>query len=307
MQIQLDEQLKTERVTVFPFERMTKTLEHKLIIERLKQACILASHRKHQEVPPPTPFLDAIITNIEASDLLTNEEGDIHFQSFRKILNLQNEKLPASELRSLYLLAINFAISKVNNMDERYFSETLQLYQWALDNEILEENNQLSPYTYNNSIALAIRMGELDWAFKTTEKYKTRLPEKHRSAIVALNQARIAYAKSNLHTALIVLQKADYKDLFHLMSAKVMQLKIYYVLDELEALESHLENMRILLQRQKTGGYHIANYRNIVRFAKKLIRINPDDKKAVNKLRSQVAINKRLTERKWLLEQIDTI
>lgn len=59
------------------------------------------------------------------------------------------------------------------------------------------------------------------------------------------------------------------------------------------------------LQRQKNGGYHRANYRNIVNYARKLVKLNFDDAKAVAHLRNQIAINKRVTERGWFLKQLE--
>jgi hypothetical protein len=54
-------------------------------------------------------------------------------------------------------------------------------------------------------------------------------------------------------------------------------------------------------------GYHKENYQNIIRYTKKITRVNPYSKKDVLGLKSEIETANPLTEREWLLEQIDSL
>jgi hypothetical protein len=89
------------------------------------------------------------------------------------------------------------------------------------------------------------------------------------------------------------------------LNAKMMLLKIYYELDEVDALESLLESMRAYLNRKEVTGYYRSNYQNIIRYTRKLVRINPYDKAPKEKLRQEIQQVNPLTEREWLLRQLE--
>ena len=86
---------------------------------------------------------------------------------------------------------------------------------------------------------------------------------------------------------------------------KTMLLKIYYEEDEYDALESLLESMKVYLKRKKVIGYHKDVFQNMLKYTQKLVRINPFDKDKRVALRQEIEEASPLTERPWLLEQID--
>ncbi|MEM1124462.1 MAG: hypothetical protein AAGJ18_28755, partial [Bacteroidota bacterium] len=81
-------------------------------------------------------------------------------------------------------------------------------------------------------------------------------------------------------------------------------LKIYYETDEFKVLESLLESMRAYIQRKKVIGYQKALYKNMVRYTKKLLKVNPYSKAQKEKLRAEIEAAKPLTEKAWLLKQL---
>jgi hypothetical protein len=84
-----------------------------------------------------------------------------------------------------------------------------------------------------------------------------------------------------------------------------MLLKMYYEEEEFDVLESLLESMRNYVQRKKVIGYHKSNYRNIIRYTRRLLRVNPYDREAKQKLGHEISEAQPLTEREWLLRQLD--
>ncbi len=89
------------------------------------------------------------------------------------------------------------------------------------------------------------------------------------------------------------------------MNARVLQLKIYFEKQELELLDAHLKTLRMFIRRNKRMGYHHQNWLNIVHFTQKLMELNPFDKQQRPVLRAEIEAEATLTEKDWLLAQLE--
>jgi hypothetical protein len=148
---------------------------------------------------------------------------------------------------------------------------------------------------------------EWAWAEWFVAAYKDYLEPSQREAAFSLNSARLAFARRLYDDALLLLQRADYKDLIHSMVAKTLQLKIYFEKQEWELLDAQLKTMRMFIRRNKRMGYHHKNWQNIVRFTQKLTELNPFDAARRTALISEIEKEDILTEKQWLLEQAESL
>jgi hypothetical protein len=97
----------------------------------------------------------------------------------------------------------------------------------------------------------------------------------------------------------------NYGELPLQLDAKMVLIKIYYETDDYDALDKHLSSFQQFLHRKRASlSYHQTNYKNIIAFAKRLIYLNPTDKKAVECLRNDIQRASPLTEKEWLLKQL---
>ena len=62
--------------------------------------------------------------------------------------------------------------------------------------------------------------------------------------------------------------------------------------------------MHTFIRRQVVIGYHKTNYKNIVRYARRLMQLNPNSRTARQTLRQQIETETVLTEKEWLLEMV---
>ena len=102
-----------------------------------------------------------------------------------------------------------------------------------------------------------------------------------------------------------LLQKVEFRDVQYNLNARRMLLRIYYELEELEALESLLDSFRTYIHRQKDLGYHREHYLNLIAFVKKILRNNLKDKAFRTKIKRQIEEANALAEKTWLLEQVN--
>ena len=69
-------------------------------------------------------------------------------------------------------------------------------------------------------------------------------------------------------------------------------------------LEAHLNAMNNFIRRKRVLGYHKDNYLNIIRYTKKIMALKPYDKAAIQNLVAEIEAEEKLTEKRWLLQQL---
>ncbi len=309
----------TGRTRDLNLQSLGDELNRAFLSMKLRHVCLALSHQSVYKTEYDLPLIREVMEEagqeryagapavrvyfLGARSLL-HPEHDGYFREFRKELLAAFEHFPRSDVRDLLLLALNFCIRRINEGQEGYLREALELYRRGIEATLLLEGGKLSRFTFNNIVGIGLRLEELDWVENFMQQYRDALPAAYREVTFRLNAARLAYARRDFDRALRDLQRADYSDLINNMVAKTLQLKIYYENEEFDLLEAHLRTMRAYLRRQRRMSYHQRNYLNIVRFTQKLITTNPFDREARAKLKEEIKHTEPLTEKEWLLAQL---
>ncbi len=208
------------------------------------------------------------------------------------------------EQRDLLKLLLNLAIRQLNeNPSEPNLRQAFELYQLGLAQQLLVDQRRISTFTFHNIMGISIRLKEMDFARQFMQQYASLLPPKTAEEVIALNQARLAYAQKDYSSALRHLQKADYRDYLHMMNARQLQIRIYYETGEHEVLRDFIRATRSLLSRRKYS-YHSRVFRNNLKMLQKLLNLRQDRPKMVAQLKKEISQIHPLTERDWLLAQL---
>ncbi|MCB9315220.1 MAG: hypothetical protein H6569_03695 [Lewinellaceae bacterium] len=239
---------------------------------------------------------------LAASRLLSYPEDVQHYSVFMQLLPEQERYFSPEEMREFYMFAINHCIRQTNRGQQHLEQEMLRLYRRALEAGYLFENGILSRFTYHNIVAAGLRCGELDWVGKFIPDYNVYLEPMYRNSALSFNQARLDYARNQYDSVLLLLQKANYNDPLLNLAAKTLLLKTYFVLQEFDLLQSHLDAMRNYIHRKKVIGYHRKNFLNIIRFTERISNLAGLDRQAREQIRQQIRDEPVLTEKEWLLE-----
>lgn len=301
-------------------QTLSDHLDDAFLARKLWQACFMHAHstvhNTHFDyglLSPTLAYLENNPTRLDTPAIglyyhcylaLAYPENTAHFQRFRAILDRSHHLFPQSELRDIFVLALNFCSRRYNAGSTVYLQDQLYLYKEGLERGYFLSDGSLSPYTYQNAATMGLIAHELDWVEHIVHTYRDALKPEHREGLYHFNLARLAYRRRRLGEALALLQKAEYKDLLLHLAAKTLQLKVYYELNEHDLLESHLQAFGALLRRKKSMGYHRDNYLHLVNFTQKLLEIGPFDKKERAALREAIAQTPSVAEREWLLERI---
>jgi len=290
------------------------------IADKMRLSCRMLSHQAYKKVSYDMGALQPILSYVETAGLLkepaismyyygfkalTEPDNESFFEELERIL-FENEKLfPIEEVRELYLLAINYCISRINAGMDSYLHKAFKLYKLGFENDILLENGVVSKMSFGNAVSSAIKIREFAWAESFVQKFQMNLEEKFRESMTNFNLARIYFEKGDYERAQQLLAKFEYDDMVLNLVAKTMLLKIYYEASDYDIFESLLDSMRTYLQRKDAiSPNHRVVYKNFLGVMRRLIHLNPYSKTQVEKFRDLVATTNPLIERDWLLKQL---
>lgn len=310
------------RTTELNLQEVSDSLDTSFLILKLQQACLSLSHQAVFQQDYQMGLLSLILPYIERNNLtkipavgiyyycylaLNKQEAHQNFRKFKHLLFEYRLQFPPEEWNNLFLLGTNICIKIINSGDHSYLKEILELYKQGLITEALLENGVLSRFVYQNIVTSGMRTDDLKWTRQFLYDYKEKVEKEYRESAFRFNLARLAYHEKNYAEAMDLLRDTDQKDLLINLYSKNLLLKIYYELEEFKLLESFLDAFQIYLRRKKVTQSFKENYSNIIYFTQKLMKVNPFNVEAKKQLRERITNAPILTEREWLLKQLEEL
>ena len=312
--------LQQGRAKTFNAQELSDAQDVAFICDKLRMGCLLLSHQSVSKQTYDKGLLDNVLHFLEGHRYLDvpavaayfhgyhaqlgGAESGEHFSRLKSLLQEHAAFFSMAETHDLFLMAINYCIRKINQQEERYFREIFDLYQSGLRHGALLEDGSLSRWTYNNITTTGLRLREFEWVWSFLHGYAPLLSEQHRDGASHFNLARYHYEKGEFREAMQHLLHIEYDDVLQNLSAKTMLSKIYFRLDETDALENQLDNIQIYIRRKKVLGYHRDNYLAFVKFTRKLLAVHLNSQEERTRLRREIEAAPVLIEREWLLSEL---
>ncbi|MDO8971059.1 MAG: hypothetical protein Q7U74_10255, partial [Saprospiraceae bacterium] len=318
-QEKLEHKARRERSSSLNLQPLPDELTTFYVSEMLRHAC---SALMHQAVAGQTyhmQLLDAILGVVEQGPMLETPavavyyhayrmlqlpEEDQSFEQLKRLLVQHEGRFEREEMRGLYLMTINGCIRRMNSGKRAYIREAFDVYRAALERNFLTEHGFLSSFTFKNIIRAGAALGEHDWTEQFIEQYRNALHPRERDNAYRYNRAFLFFQKADYAQAMPLLQQVEFEDPLNNLHARRMLVRSYYELGEQDALESLLQSFGAYLNRQKNLGYHQELNLNFVKFMQRLIKLVPNDNAAKASLGKELAAEKQVAEREWLLEKL---
>lgn len=293
------------------------------LFSKLKYSCTILNNRAVVDVDYQNVLLDEILQYLDQQQtisrpgiaiyhrifqMLSEPASDQHYQELKQLLGEHATSFAAREARTMYAFALNHCIRRINKGESGFLQEIFGLYKEAIQRKSLLENGRISPWDYKNIVATGLRLNEFDWTESFIRDHKDNIEESYRENAFTYNLARLHFHKKEYSQALKLLQQVEYEDVFYNLDSRVMLLKVYFEMNETEALDSLIDSFRIFLRRNKLiSAHHRRNYLNLTRFVKKLSRLRPDDMARLRKIRAEVADTSQLADADWLRGILDKV
>ena len=246
--------------------------------------------------------------------LFSAPESSTTYQDLKTQLELHLELIPIDELRHLYTYLINYAVQQSNSGDNQFYQELFELYRFLLEKSILIKNDSLTQWTFTNIITVGIRTKNYAWTEQFIQENNHFLLPELRQNVVTYNLANLHFEKKDYASALRMLHNVEFTDSFYHLSAKFIQLKIYYVLHETEALLALIQTTRRFLQRnrqlstyQKKSSLHFLTLLQKLTQATILQSLYQVPKAHYHKLKKDYLQMSPLANKQWLEEMIEEL
>ena len=312
---------KQQRTSDNNLQELAQKQEHSFICGKMRIACYMLSHQRVYKKEYDFGLLDILLSYVaQRHDLLevpairtyyycylsfVEPTDTSHFYNFKEAIFKYVDLFPKEEIRDLYLLAVNYCISKSNEGVSGFMQEAFELFKNGIAKEVFIQNGILDFRTFRNVSGIAMNLKEFDWVEAFIDKYQHFLPVKYQSDFVDDLRAQLYRKKGDLEKARQIALQISSDDPLINLNTRWMLVTIYYQEDELELLENQLDNMKTYLNRKKVLAYHKTAYTNLIRYTKKLIRVNPFDKKSKDNLRQEITVADPLIAKDWFLKQLD--
>lgn len=288
-------QLDKRRIGETPLDiRLQKALE-KLdrfyLTQKLQLGCEVLNRRRIVNTAYEPELLEELATYLRGaeSDLaqepviqlytlvleLLKETSDEAFDQLIGALENNQELLSKGTGLAMYSYAQNYCIRQINKGRKEFLETLFLLYQQMLTNQfLLEEDGSLAHWNYKNITTVALRLKKFNWVNEFLEKFKMKLKDDIRESVYHYNLAAANYEQTDYKAALKLLQQTDFTDVHYDLSARSMILKIYYEIEDDDALGYAIQAFEVFLRRNKSiSKDHYLIHKNLIRYLKKINRL----------------------------------
>lgn len=294
------------------------------ITNKLKHSGEMLTREMLLKVSYNKPFLEEIVTYISDGKfkghtaveiyerivlMHTHPEEDAHYRRLLELLETHADEFSKEELVDMYVFAQNFCTNRINSGHPEYLKEIFHLYKKMIALDAIFENGYVRPNVFKNIVTVGIRLEEFDWIEQFIDDYKDKLDPKTRENAVNYNMAWLEYAKKNYKKALRFLANADLMDIFYLLGAKCLLLKIYYETENLDAFYALTESFYMYLRRNnQIADFQKEAHLQFIKTIKQLMKLKMErDKKGARKMHEELSAEKNVLDLSWFLKKLDSI
>ncbi len=238
--------------------------------------------------------------------VFSDKDGEVDLEQLKALVSQHDSAFSREELREIYFMPINFCIRQYNMGHRSYLREAFRLYQQGVQYGIfLDNNQQLSRFTYSNIIMIALALREFQWVEAFIHQYHPHLRQPYREHFYNFNIANFYFQQNDYPKATHLLQQVEFEDPYYQLETRRMLLKIYYVQGENTALFSLLESFQRYIYRQKgLGKDHVERFHNLIRFTHRLLGLPTATAATRERLQTEIEATPKVADKKWLLEQL---
>lgn len=234
-------------------------------------------------------------------NILNEPEEESYFQPFLNKIQLLGNSTDIAIVKMFYRAAINYAIRKIRAGKLEYQAIALKIYVETINEKILLDNNQLSPWVFGNVVKLALKVKDPTWVEQFINEKAELLPPATYQNALNYNLAELKYVTKNYEVAQQKLAMVELSDLNYYLGARILLSKIYFENDEIEPLLSLINAFNIFLKRNKEISEGIKQ--SCLNFCQILYQLVRQNEKRMAGMQEEITNMGLLVQRDWLLQQ----
>lgn len=315
-------QVQSNGKTIPDFKNISLLLDTHFVLHKLKLFCETANYSNIMSAEFDLLFSKEIITTVEAGYFknmkpvmvyyyvfmtLTKPQEEEHFDKLQKLIASARNEFESIELMELYHYLKNYCTRKINAGNLLYRKKLLVIYKEMLAEKNLFRKQWLSQWDYKNAVTVSLREKEYLWAKKFIEKYNGYLTAAERKNAYRFNMAAFHFIKREFKEAKRMLQFVDLNNVFYRLDARLMMLKIYFELDDMDGLHFQMAAFKKFLYRNnQLSAYQKSIYSNLLKALSKLTRAF-NDRTMLKKLAAEFKNAKDIADVQWISEKAEEL
>lgn len=301
-----------------------EALQNLFLFKTLYLKCAILQQQRAFNKSLQQPF-EKFMKNIEESDVEHNSLIHLYFlaasmledaaneEKYRalkhKLETLQAGDCPKATLIHLCKFVEGFLVKKCGMGEHRFYNELLDLYKYEIEYDLVfffDKNNDFFPVKFRNIVVVGLRVKEYEWIESFIEKYYNTLPKTQLPALHLYCKGLLDFHQRKYDAAEDALIKAQDADAFLLFDIKRLQSMIYYEKNDIDLLDATMNAFRVSIFRDKflSGTLKDAN-QHFINMLFRIVSIQPNDDKKIEKMKEELSSTKQFMERSWLIDKIE--
>ena len=259
-----------------------------------------------REAPQASPLIQIYLSIYQTMNS-GNQEEDSHryFQRLEGYIKQYQHEIDQKEMREIYLYAVNFCARRIRKGEAAYRKRVIELYEDGIAQGHLFEQGYLSHWTYTNVVKLMLLEKQFLKAEEFIHRYKEKMPPRFYNDAFHFNLAELYFQQGRYGEVLKLLQQLTFTDSHYNMGSRMLIIKTFYELNDIEPLLSNLASFTRLLMRNKNlSGAYQETMLNFCKLLHQVLRVH-NDKKKRDKTALRISSTDMVAERSWLLEALN--
>ena len=320
------EQYKTEAL-VNRYERkhsiqaITDNLDIYIFLEKIREGISAVTHGQIAFIQYDLGIFEDLLTSLqEKPSLLENPaiatyyaaylailqpKDDVHFKAYQQLLENNQSIFDKEELSELYDIAYIYLLKRYIQGESEYLPDLFANYQKIIQLNLYED--KITQYHFKNIIDVGLKNGAYDWIEQFIVDYAPKLDKVHQNTLPRWAQASLARRRGQYQKALQLLTAIKVEDVNHSLTVRLTMTKIYFEINDWDALQKHLKAFEIYIRRLNKIEAHKKYYLDFILFAQKMSRINQHDKTEKAQLLETLKSSDMKFERKWLITYLTNL
>ena len=302
-------------------------LDHFYLLEKIHEICEGLTLSRITKGSYPLLHTEILLQLIEeeaknSNDLYTFYKtyetitGKIDFNTGLKTIQELENKLKIVKTKEIYNLLQNYCIYNINQGNSVFLHHAFSIYKAQLQRGLLFVDDILPEGHYKNISTIALRAKSYDWTFNFLNDYKERLPQESKENAYNFNLANYYLSIGALDKSMDLLQQIDISDIRYSIATRSMQIRVFYELDEFEALSNLSTAFKTFLKRNKQlNDTRIQGFLNLLNLtiscakykSRKGYQSKAKSKLELEKINLKLAETEQVINRSWIESKIQSL
>ncbi len=234
------------------------------------------------------------------------------YTSYKKLLKIVLERYKSLDINHLTHIYFSFNAKCINEVSENeesiHYSRFFNVISIFFKIGFFDNYQQLPFVIFYNSIDVAIRLNEINFAEHFFESYSQKIDESISSGIVFFPKALILIHRKKYDEAIKCLSMVKSVNTHVYLKSRFHLARLYYELGYYENLFYIVDSSKHYLNRNKTElGLRFNLFSNFFNFINNLARVEDYNLPAIHKLKSKILASENVAGKDWLIERIEAL